>query len=203
MFSYIKGTLEEVSPEAVTVDTAGIGWRLLVPASVLDSLPPLGSEVKLYTSFQVREDDMTLYGFLSRQDRTMFEMLLMVSGVGPKAAMGILSALTPDELRMAIVAGDARTISKAQGIGAKTAQRVILDLKDRISPEDILTGSLSSPGTQKDASQPASITDSIEALMALGFSMAEASGAVRRVEGAAEKSSDAIIKEALKYLGPR
>ncbi len=203
MFSYIKGTLEEVSPEAVTVDTAGIGWRLLVPASVLDSLPPLGSEVKLYTSFQVREDDMTLYGFLSRQDRTMFEMLLMVSGVGPKAAMGILSALTPDELRMAIVAGDARTISKAQGIGAKTAQRVILDLKDRISPEDILTGSLPSQGTQKGASQPASVTDSIEALMALGFSMAEASGAVRRVEGAAEKSSDAIIKEALKYLGPR
>ncbi len=202
MFSYIKGTLEEVSAESVTVDTMGVGWKLLVPASVLDSLPPVGSDIKLYTSFQVREDDMTLYGFLSRQDRSMFEMLLVVSGVGPKAAMGILSALTPDQLRMAIISGDAKAISRAPGIGAKTAQRIILDLKDRISPEDIFSGggSVTPAAAGSPASQPSSVTESIEALVTLGYSLTEATRAVRQVEGAEEMSTEAVLKESLKYL---
>ncbi len=202
MFSYIKGTLEEVSPESVTVDTYGIGWKLLVPSSVLDSLPPVGSEIKLYTSFQVREDDMTLYGFLSRQDRSMFEMLLMVSGVGPKAAVALLSVMTVDQLRMAVISGDAKAISRAPGIGGKTSQRIIVDLKDRISPEDILSGDVASSAVSAGAgaSQPVSVTESIEALVSLGYSLSEATRAVRQVEGAEEMSSEAVLKESLKYL---
>ncbi len=202
MFSYIKGILEEVSPEAVTLDTMGVGWKLLVPASVMDELPPVGSEVKLYTSFQVREDDMSLYGFLTKQDRSMFEMLIMVNGVGPKAAMALLSVLPPDQLRMAIVCGDAKAISRAPGIGSKIAQRIILDLKDRISPDDIFAGEQSSsPVTAgKAAAQSASAAESIEALVALGYSVSEATAAVRKVEGAAEMTPEAVLKASLKYL---
>ena len=138
MFSYIKGPLVEVWEGGIVVEAGGIGWNILVPLSVLDRLPRIGEELKIYTSFQVREDAMTLYGFFNSQDRKMFNQLLGVNGIGPKAALGILSALQPDDLRMAILSEDAKAIARAPGIGPKTAKRVILDLKDRIRMEDVL-----------------------------------------------------------------
>ncbi|MCC8126868.1 MAG: Holliday junction branch migration protein RuvA [Clostridiales bacterium] len=207
MFSYIRGSLEEVAGDAVTVETMGIGWKILVPVSVLDRLPRTGTEIKLYTSFQVREDDMTLYGFLTAQDRRMFEMLLLVTGVGPKAAMGILSVLQPDDLRLAIIAEDAKAISRAPGIGPKTAKRIILDLKDRISTEEILPEAFPSDSkagaaqTISASGTPgASAREAIEALVALGYSLSEATRAVREVKEAETMTAEAVLKAALKYL---
>lgn len=132
MISYIKGTLEAVEEDMIIVETGGIGYGIRVPLSLLEELPSLGSPVIVHTYFQVREDSMTLYGFLNRQDREMFKQLISVNGIGPRGALGILSVMRPDDLRTAIVSGDAKAISRAPGIGPKTAQRLILDLKDKV-----------------------------------------------------------------------
>jgi len=131
VISYIKGTLAEKMEGAAVVEAGSIGYRIFMPASALELLGAVGDEVVVYTYFQVREDAMSLYGFLSRQDREMFKQLIGVNGIGPKAALGLLGTLRPDDLRLAILTGDAKAISRAPGIGAKTAQRIILDLKFR------------------------------------------------------------------------
>ena len=204
MFSYIRGPLVEISEEVIVVEAGGIGWNIHVPLSVLDRLPRTGETVQVYTSFQVREDAMTLYGFLCRQDLKMFEQLLSVSGIGPKAALGILSALNPDDLRMAVISEDVKAISRAPGIGPKTAKRVILELKDRVRMEDVLPtvqddslGTLSSaPGQGVEGVAK----DAIEALVALGYSLTEATRAVRQVELSDGMSVEAVLKASLKYL---
>lgn len=204
MFSYIRGVLAEVSENGIVVEAGNIGWQIYVPLSVLDRLPGTGEKVKIFTSFQVREDAMTLYGFLTRQDRRMFEQLLGVSGIGPKAALGILSVLQPDDLRMAVVSEDVKAIAKAPGIGPKTAKRVILELKDKVRMEDILPGS-DTLGAQEVS--PAAVSgvdgaakEAVEALVALGYSVTEAARAVRQVPSAGEMTAEAILKASLKYL---
>lgn len=139
MISYVKGILAEKAKDRIVVESGMMGIGIFVPMSVLEVLPPLGEEVKIYTHLQVREDDMSLYGFLSRSDLEMFRQLLGVNGIGPKGALGILSALRPEDLRLAVMTGDAKAISRAPGVGAKTAQRIILDLKDKVQAEDLLT----------------------------------------------------------------
>ncbi|HBM48368.1 MAG TPA: Holliday junction branch migration protein RuvA [Lachnoclostridium sp.] len=205
MFSYIKGTLEEYWEDTVVIESGGIGWNIHVPLSVLDRLPHVGEQMKVYTSFQVKEDSMTLYGFLSRQDLKMFNQLLGVNGIGPKAALGILSSLTPDDLRMAIIAEDAKAIAKAPGIGPKTAKRVILDLKDKISMDDVLP--LQFAGGQAEANVAAAASgvdgagkEAIEALVALGYSPTEATKAVRQVEIKEGMNAEAVLKASLKFL---
>ena len=201
----------EIWGDQAVVEAGGIGWNIHVPVSVLDQLPGIGEEVRLYTSFQVREDAMTLYGFLTRQDLKMFEQLLGVNGIGPKAGLGILSALVPDDLRMAIISEDVKAIAKAPGIGPKTAKRVILDLKDKISMDEILSGAedvtlsetsggKTSAGANSGADMRGVTKDAVEALTALGYSLTEASRAVRRVEITDGMSVEAVLKASLKYL---
>ena len=205
MFSYIKGTLEEYWEDTVVIESGGIGWNIHVPLSVLDRLPHVGEQMKVYTSFQVKEDSMTLYGFLSRQDLKMFNQLLGVNGIGPKAALGILSFLTPDDLRMAIIAEDAKAIAKAPGIGPKTAKRVILDLKDKISMDDVLPLQFAGGPAEANVAAVASGVDgagkeAIEALVALGYSPTEATKAVRQVEIKEGMNAEAVLKASLKFL---
>ena len=203
VFSYIKGPLTEVWEGGIVVEAGGIGWNILVPASVLDRLPRIGEEIRIYTSFQVREDAMTLYGFFSSQDRKMFNQLLGVNGIGPKAALGILSVLRPDDLRMAILSEDAKAIARAPGIGPKTAKRVILDLKDRIRMEDVLPSAF---GVEREPEETAGAVmegtgrEAIEALVALGYSLTEASRAVRQTEITEDMTVEAVLKASLKYL---
>lgn len=206
MFSYIKGPLTEQWEDMIVVESGGIGWNIHVPLSVLDRLPRTGSEVKIYTSLQVREDAMTLYGFFSRQDLKMFHQLLGVTGIGPKAALGILSVMQPDDLRMAILSEDAKAISRAPGIGPKTAKRVILDLKDRISMEDVLPEAFGGAGTALEAGA-AGVSgvegigkDAVEALTALGYSLTESARAVRQVEITEDMTVEAVLKASLKFL---
>ncbi len=140
MYAYIKGILEEITEDAVVVEAGGIGYNIKVSASTADLLPGIGSEVKVYTYTLVREDAFSLYGFLTRDDLDIFKKLITVSGIGPKGGLAILSVMSADALRFAVMAGDAKAIAKAPGVGAKTAERVILDLRDKISMEDTLRG---------------------------------------------------------------
>lgn len=204
MISYIKGPLTEIRGDMIVIEAGPVGLEVRVPLSLLDELPKVGEEVKIYTYFQVREDSMSLYGFLSRQDREMFQQLLGVNGVGPKGALGILSALRPNDLRLAILSGDAKAISRAPGIGVKTAQRVILDLKDKVSADDILSsvaedgessGDISWQGSGGDA-----VKEAIQALVALGYTNAEAARAVRRTEVTDTMTAEEILKASLRHL---
>lgn len=204
MFSYIKGTLEEYWEDTIVVESGGIGWNIHVPLSVLDRLPHVGDPIKIYTSFQVKEDSMALYGFFSRQDLKMFNRLLGVNGIGPKAALGILSCLNPDDLRMAIIAEDAKAIARAPGIGPKTAKRVILDLKDKISIDEVLPQEFTQGQTDTVKAAASGVDgagkEAIEALVALGYSPTEATKAVRQVTITEDMNSEAVLKASLKFL---
>ncbi|MBS5117962.1 MAG: Holliday junction branch migration protein RuvA [Clostridium sp.] len=202
MISYIRGTLAEKNEDSAVVEAHGVGYQIFVPVPVLSELPPLGESVKIYTYFSVREDGMSLFGFLSRQDLAMFKHLIGVNGIGPKSALGILSALRPDVLRMAVASGDAKTISRAPGVGPKTAQRIILDLKDKIRLEDVLAG-----GLEESLAVPEEIfgvgqagKEAVEALTALGYSAAEAAGAVKKVKITEEMTAEDVLKGALRHL---
>ena len=199
MISYIRGTLAEVSPDLIVVEAGSIGFDIRVPLSVTESLPPVGSEVRIYTYLKVSDDALTLYGFNSRQDLQMFRRLINVSGVGPKGALSVLSALSPDRLRLAVLGGDARAISKAPGIGLKTAQKIILDLKDQIRPEDLseIPGRENEPVPMEAEGEA---QEAVEALTQLGYSLSEAGRAVRAVRGAETMDSAAILKAALRQF---
>ncbi len=205
MISYIKGTLEAVEEDMIVVETGGIGYGIRVPLSLLEELPALGDQVTVHTYFQVREDAMTLYGFLYRQDREMFKQLISVNGIGPRGALGILSVMRPDDLRTAIVSGDAKAISRAPGIGPKTAQRLILDLKDKVDLEEVISGfgggGKGGTGQTAELSGLASAArEAVEALTALGYTGAEASRAVKRVEITEGMTSEDVLKASLKFL---
>lgn len=200
MYAYIKGILAEVNTDSIVIENQGIGYQLYVSLQALEELPAIGMEVKVYTYLHVREDAMVFFGFPDREDLKMFQMLLTVSGVGPKGALGILSALSGDDLRFAILSGDSKAISKAPGIGAKTAQRVILELKDKVSLEDafetktahIAGGNVTVNGTVKN--------EAIQALVALGYSSSEAMKAVSQVEISQEHKVEDVLKLALKHM---
>ena len=183
----------------MVIECGGIGFCIRVPETVLNRLPTKNSEFKLYTYLHVKEDAMQLYGFISKEEQEMFELLIGVSGIGPKGALGILSALSMDTLRFAIYAQDAKTIAKAPGIGIKTAQKMILELKDKISLADTLgeQSAMVSAGAV-DSKTNANRAEAIEALTALGFSASEAVKAVSGVKDIETLSTEAIIKAALK-----
>ncbi len=206
MYAYIKGTLEEMAEDNIVVEAGGIGYNVKVSTTTADLLPPLGNEVKIYTYTLVREDTFSLYGFMTRDDLEIFRKLITVNGIGPKGGLAILSVMSADALRFAIMAGDAKAIAKAPGVGSKTAERVILDLRDKISLEDTLrglgepapsmNGALSSGGSQDNLMKK----EAIEALVALGYSASDAATAVKKVEVTEDTTVESILKAALKYM---
>jgi len=199
MFAYFKGTLVEVeSQQKIVVDVQGVGYLITVPTSLISKLPPRGNEIKVYVYLGVRQDGMELYGFLSREDKLMFEKLISVSGIGPKAAISIMSALTSTQLALAIATGDVKTLSTAPGVGKKTSQRIILELKEKIEKEalDTLNVSVELPaeqGMEKEA---------VQALMALGYQTIEARQAVIHVKDQAQDTAE-LVRLALKALDKR
>lgn len=197
MISYIKGELTEILEDGVVVEASGVGYHIMVPASLFRELPKTGSPVRLFTHFQVKEDSMSLYGFFCRDDVRMFRMLIGVSGIGPKAALGILSVLTPDELRFAVLAEDAAAISRAPGIGKKTAQKCILELKDKLSLEEAVQRKLSHHAQAASDSTEASRDEAVQALAALGYSAGEA---MRAVKAASGDTVEELIKSALRQI---
>lgn len=204
MISFIRGPLVEKEEDVIVVEAGCVGYNIHVPLSLLEELPPLGNEVRIYTYLQVKEDSMSLYGFGSRQELKLFKQLLGVNGIGPKGALGILSAMRPDDLRLAVISGDAKAIARAPGIGVKTAQRLILDLKDKISAADVL-GMQENGGNTREAAgkggpKGAAGKEAVDALVALGYSAMEAAGAVRKVEVTEAMTAEDVLKASLKYL---
>ncbi len=205
MYAYLKGTLEEITEDAIVVEVGNIGYNIRVSTTTADLLPGIGSEVKIYTYTMVREDAFTLYGFLSRDDLEIFKKLITVNGIGPKGGLAILSVMNADALRFAIMAGDAKSIAKAPGVGNKTAERVILDLRDKISLEDTLLG-LGEPTVTSGGAAVGAGTDNvmkreaIEALVALGYSASDATNAVKKVEVDETSTVEGILKSALKFM---
>ena len=201
MIAYLKGTLEETGEDYLVLEVNGIGYQVKTPGRVLEAVSGIGSTIKLHTYTYVREDTLALYGFLTRDDLSMFQLLLGVSGVGPKGALGILSLFSAGELRMAILSQDAKAIAKAPGIGAKTAQRMLIDLKGKVSFEDTFGGTqeeVVAAMTGDNYSQARN--DATEALTALGYSASESLKAVSAVAITEEMDSEAILKAALKKL---
>ena len=199
MISYIKGELVEVTENSIVLDHNGMGFSIMMPGSILDKLPCVGSELKVHTYLYVKEDILDLYGFLTRDDLKIFKLLITVNGIGPKGALAILSAFSPDDLRFAVLAGDAKTISKAPGIGSKTAQKLIIELKDKLKIEDVLDGTGEGYVSQDNMADTAA-AEAVRALTSLGYSAADATRAVRMVENAQDMDSEAILKAALKKL---
>ena len=207
MIHFIHGTLSDVAEGLVVVEAAGVGYGIHVPASVIGALPPIGEDIKIYTYFSLTQNGVDLYGFLSPEDRAMFTMLLTVSGIGPKGSLGILSALTPDDLRMAIVTGDSKAISRAPGVGKKTAQRVVLELKDKLDATEVFSSALDhghGAGAVLNAVAAGGVygaqKEAVEALVALVYSNVEASRAVKKVELSEGMTVDQILKASLKNL---
>jgi len=199
MLSYVKGELEEIIGNTIVVENNGIGINIFVPATVLESLPSIGEEIKVYTYLYVREDAINVYGFLSRDDLNIFKMLITVNGIGPKGALGILSTISCNDLRYAVLSDDVATIKAAPGIGAKTAQKLIIELKDKVKLESEETAFININKAKSGGDELMLKNDAIEALVALGFAQKEAIGAVKLVD-ITGKNSDEILSEALKNL---
>ena len=180
------------------VEVSGIGYNIRISAGTASLLPPVGEEIKLYTYTAVREDAIALYGFLTRDDLDIFKLLIGVNGIGPKGGQSILSVMSPDDLRFAVISGDAKMIAKAPGIGAKTAQRIILDMKDKVSLEDTLHAG--GEEVRVDFSISDSVREAVEALTALGYGVTEATRAVKEVKGAEQMAVEDILKASLKHL---
>lgn len=199
MYAYIKGEIVDLSEDNVVIECNDIGYNIHVPASMIARLPGVGSTVKIYTYTSVKEDSFNLFGFLSKDELEMFKLLITVSGIGPKGALSIISEMGVNELRLAIISGDSKTISKAPGIGKKSAERIIIDLRNKVdivSEQDNENVPIMNAFTNSDAKN-----DAIEALTSLGYSPTEALKAVRQLNITDEMDSGMILKQALKIIG--
>ncbi len=199
MFSYIQGRVEEINPEGIVLDHDGIGYEIGLPQSSLSQLRRQ-MQLRVYTYLQVRDDGFSLFGFLKREDLDLFKLLIGVGGIGPKGALSILGVLSVDQLRFAIAAGDDKTIAQAPGIGKKTAQRVILDLRDKIDFTQTLEAQLDAKAS--DSSSDDIRGEAILALNALGYSSAEALQAIRDLDISSMSVED-LIRAGLKELALR
>lgn len=211
MIAFVRGAVDEIRETSVILDTGSIGYEIFMTTEDLSKLH-VDDDVEIRTHFQVREDGMSLFGFLAKKDLQMFRLLLGVNGIGPKAAMSILSGISSDNLRFAILAEDVKLVSSAPGIGPKTAKKIILELKDRFTLEEAFESRLSdtsesgekgpdgqSAGSEASISDPMH-QDAIEALTALGYSSSEALRAVRQVTPEESESVESILKAALKFM---
>lgn len=196
MIGFVKGIVDDIQEDRVVVDCNGIGYNIFMPSSVLSGIN-IGNTIKVYTYLSVREDAMYLFGFLQKQDLDIFKKLITVSGIGPKGGLSIMSVMTSDEVRMAIITGDHKAIAKAPGVGAKTAMKVIVELKDKVKIEDAdfnLDNTTVAPienNIQKEA---------VMALVSLGYSERESAKAVKEVDASLYENVENLIKEALRKM---
>ena len=192
MIAFLSGRVAGKGAGFALLQVGGVGYRLAMSTSSLAALPAVGDEVTVHTHLYVREDELSLFGFESEAEKSSFEQLITVSGVGPKVALATLSALSADQLARAITSEDVATISSVSGIGKKTAQRIILDLKDKIG-----AGQLGESALRRGAG--AALAEATDALLAMGFSSAEASAALKGADTNAD--AQALLKHALMRLG--
>lgn len=203
MIGFVRGIVENVTEDNVVIDVNGIGYNVHVSADTASKMPSFGEEAKLYTYTSVREDAIWLYGFLTRKDLEIFKKCITVSGIGPKGALSILSVMDADTLRYAISAGDKKAISKAPGVGPKMAERLILELKDKITyDDDLIDREIESTAgrTSLASSDVPQIKEAVEALVALGYGQTESLKAVSSIPDIESMDSGAVLKAALKKM---
>ncbi len=201
MYSYIKGIFVGQSGNSIVIDNGGIGYNINYPITSYGLPFSYGDEVKIYTHFQVTENAMSLYGFISEDDRDVFRRLISVNGVGPKAALGILSTLSADDLRFAVLGNDSKLISTAPGIGKKTAEKIILELKDKFTLEDTFETALTNKSAGNAAGVSAGVrNDAIAGLTSLGFSSSEAIRALGKIDIGPDSTVEEVLGLALEHL---
>lgn len=201
MIAYVKGIIEDITEDNVVVDMNGFGINVRISADTASRLPGIGEEAKLYTYTCVREDAFLLYGFLSRNDLEIFKKCITVNGIGPKGALAILSVMDADTLRFAILSGDIKAISKAPGIGARTAERLILELKDKLKIDDtMIDREIVQTALNTSVADNAQISEAVEALVSLGYGRTESIKAIKAIDNIETLDSGAILKAALKKM---
>ncbi len=199
MYAYIKGEIIDISEDNLVLECNNIGYNIRIPLSVAQRLPGIGATVKIYTYTSVREDAFNLFGFLSKDDLEIYKKLIAVNGIGPKGALSILSAMSAEDLRFAILSGDVKAISKAQGIGAKSAERIILELRDKVQlmgsaalEPDVMAAGVPTQNSAKN--------EAVEALTSLGYTPSDALKAVRQITVTEDMDAGTILKQALKII---
>lgn len=199
MYAYIKGKLEVRGGDYLVIEAGGIGYKVFTSLSTIEAAGQSGHEFKAFTHLYVREDIMSLYGFATQEELGMFELLLTVSGVGPKAALALLSAVSPSKFGLAVITDDAKTLTRAQGIGAKMAQRIILELKDKIKKEQLALSTVAGLEKVTAVGGGSRLSEAVSALMVLGYTLIEANRAVAAVYSD-DLDLETIIRNSLKGL---
>lgn len=197
MISYIKGNLEAKNLDNVVIDVGGIGYKIFMSINSIERIGEIGTIVKVHTYMRVREDDISLYGFCTNEELRMFEQLIGVSGVGAKSALTILSNISPSSFALAIISGDVNTLKSLHGIGAKSAQRMILELKDKMKTQDAIQTEIMPTKTIVTNDK---VRDAVEALQVLGYARKDIDLAISNID-TKDLSVEEIIKQGLKYLG--
>lgn len=204
MIAYLKGEIIDITEDNLLIEVNQIGYNVKISTATANLLKGIGETVKIYTYTYVREDAMQLFGFLTKDDLEMFKRVITVNGIGPKGGLAILSTMSSDDLRFAIISGDAKAISKAPGIGAKTAERLILDLRDKVSLDDVLDKSggviLGNEAATPGGTNNSAKNEAIEALVALGYSSSDALKAVKQVDITEDTDVEEILKIALRKI---
>ena len=200
MYAFIEGEVCEKLNGSLVLLASGVGWQLNCSNHTLQAAPPLGETMRCYTFLSVREDAMELFGFATREEKEMFLQLTSVSGIGPKTALGVLGAMPLRDLNLAILLGDVNALSRAPGIGKKTAQRIALELKDKISQADVsASAGAAVPAASVSALASDAVTEAIEALIALGYSSTEARNAISQIRDQTDKPEE-LIRLALRTM---
>lgn len=203
MIGYIKGSVEGILADSIILENSGIGYHIYTSGMVLNSLSGMHQEMKIFTYLHVREDELSLFGFPTTDELDTFKLLIGVNGIGPKAALAILTVLSVKELTLAVMAGDTKAITKANGVGAKGANRVIMELKDKLTFDDVFADGKDAAFTAAAAGGSGgndSVQDTVLALVSLGYSEFEAMKAIKQVDGAEAMEADALLKAALKKV---
>ena len=201
MYAYIKGSLEEKLKDSIVVETGGIGYKIYVSEQTMEKLGELGEKVKIYTHYHVREDNISLYGFLSNEELKMFELLIQVSGIGAKTAIVMLSNISPSEFAIAVISNDIKTLTKIPGVGSKSAQRIVLELKDKLKTEDAISKNTEDLPTDNTVDNE-KVEEATQALQILGYNKGEVKKVIEKLK-VKDLSIEDIIKHALKQLSRR
>ncbi|MBQ4435481.1 MAG: Holliday junction branch migration protein RuvA [Clostridia bacterium] len=193
MFAYLEGKIDSKGQNEVILDVQGVGFELNCSMNTLTELPPIGEQTRLYTVLNVKEDLMELYGFASTEEKRMFERLTSISGIGPKSAIQILSSMSLRDLTLAIMTGDTTALARAQGIGKKTAQRIALELKEKVSEADLSGIQMSDIAATAQVPVSDALNEAIQGLISLGYTAQEAARAVKQVSGQSDEPAQLIM----------
>ena len=197
MYAYIYGEIIEKEPENLVIECNHIGYNIHIAPGMLPKFPAIGQMARVYTYTSVREDAFWLYGFTSKDELSLFKLLITVSGIGPKAAMGILSVMDVDTIRLAVISQDAKMIAKAPGVGAKSASRIVLELKDKIKPEDVI----GKPVDDEEDSVIGTLRqEATEALVSLGYTVSDAYKVLQKLDINEDTRVEDVIKMALRQI---